>query len=48
ARGVKVQPLSWHRVRPGPPGHVLGYAAVPATAIEEGVAGLGAARRDLA
>ncbi|SCE92482.1 GntR family transcriptional regulator / MocR family aminotransferase [Streptomyces sp. LcepLS] len=48
ARGVKVQPLSWHRVRPGPPGLVLGYAAVPATAIEEGVAALGASLRDLA
>jgi GntR family transcriptional regulator/MocR family aminotransferase len=25
--GVLVQPLSWHRHRPGPPGLVLGYAA---------------------
>jgi GntR family transcriptional regulator/MocR family aminotransferase len=25
--GVLVQPLSWHRIRPGPPGFVLGYAA---------------------
>ena len=25
--GVLVQPLSWHRMRPGPPGFVLGYAA---------------------
>jgi GntR family transcriptional regulator / MocR family aminotransferase len=25
--GVLVQPLSWHRQRPGPPGLVLGYAA---------------------
>jgi GntR family transcriptional regulator/MocR family aminotransferase len=25
--GVLVQPLSWHRMRPGPPGLVLGYAA---------------------
>ncbi|QGN48738.1 aminotransferase class I/II-fold pyridoxal phosphate-dependent enzyme [Micromonospora sp. WMMC415] len=40
-RGVKVQPLSWHRQRPGPPGLVLGYAANPATAIEEGLAVLG-------
>ncbi|WP_441158337.1 MocR-like pyridoxine biosynthesis transcription factor PdxR [Micromonospora sp. H33] len=44
-RGVKVQPLSWHRQRPGPPGLVLGYAANPATAIEEGVAALGEAYR---
>ena len=27
--GVLVQPLSWHRLRPGPPGLVLGYAAHP-------------------
>ncbi len=27
AVGVVVQPLSWHRVRPGPPGIVVGYAA---------------------
>ena len=25
--GVLVQPLSWHRQRPGVPGFVLGYAA---------------------
>ncbi|WP_330333907.1 PLP-dependent aminotransferase family protein [Streptomyces sp. NBC_00536] len=43
--GVKVHPLSWHRVRPGPPGLVLGYAAGPASEIEEGVAVLGAALR---
>ncbi|MBW5487047.1 aminotransferase class I/II-fold pyridoxal phosphate-dependent enzyme [Streptomyces bambusae] len=47
ARGVKVHPLSWHRVSPGPPGLVLGYAAGPAHEIEEGVALLGAALRDL-
>jgi GntR family transcriptional regulator/MocR family aminotransferase len=29
AAGVRVHPLSWHRVRPGPPGLVLGYAAHP-------------------
>jgi GntR family transcriptional regulator / MocR family aminotransferase len=28
-RGVLVHPLSWHRMRPGPPGLVLGYAAHP-------------------
>jgi GntR family transcriptional regulator/MocR family aminotransferase len=26
--GVKVQPISWHRQRPGSPGLVLGYAAL--------------------
>lgn len=41
ARGVKAQPLSWHRQRPGRPGLVLGYAASTATAIAEGVAVLG-------
>ncbi|MET7936402.1 PLP-dependent aminotransferase family protein [Streptomyces sp. NPDC005322] len=42
ARGVKVQPLSWHSQRPGhPPGLVLGYAATMATDIAEGVAILG-------
>jgi GntR family transcriptional regulator / MocR family aminotransferase len=28
AAGVAVQPLSYHRLRPGPPGLVIGYAAV--------------------
>lgn len=41
ARGVKVQPLSWHRQRPGRPGLVLGYAASTSTAIAEGVAVVG-------
>ena len=27
AAGVRAHPLSWHRIRPGPPGLVLGYAA---------------------
>jgi GntR family transcriptional regulator / MocR family aminotransferase len=27
--GVLVHPLSWHRIAPGPPGLVLGYAANP-------------------
>jgi GntR family transcriptional regulator/MocR family aminotransferase len=34
-RGVKTQPLSWHRQRPGPPGLVLGYGASTATEITE-------------
>jgi GntR family transcriptional regulator/MocR family aminotransferase len=46
-RGVKVQPLSWHRQRPGPPGVLLGYAAIPPSDIADGVATLGAALRHL-
>ncbi|MFF5704965.1 hypothetical protein ACFY7H_21010 [Streptomyces sp. NPDC012794] len=45
ALGVKAHPLSWHQLRPGPPGFVLGYAAGPAGEIEEGVAVLGRALR---
>ncbi|MEA5366365.1 PLP-dependent aminotransferase family protein [Amycolatopsis sp., V23-08] len=41
AEGVKVQPLSWHRQRPGRPGLVMGYAARTAGEIAEGVAVLG-------
>ncbi|MFC8101681.1 PLP-dependent aminotransferase family protein [Streptomyces sp. NPDC057363] len=47
ARGVKVQPLSWHSQRPSRPGLVLGYAASTPTDISEGVATLGAALRRL-
>ncbi|KAA2258161.1 PLP-dependent aminotransferase family protein [Solihabitans fulvus] len=47
ARGVKTQPLSWHRQRPGRPGLVLGYAANPPTAVAEGVATIAAALREL-
>lgn len=47
ARGVKVQPLSWHTQRPSRPGLVLGYAASSPTDISEGVATLGAALRRL-
>ncbi len=43
ALGVKTHPLSWHRVRPGPPGLILGYAAGPAGEIEEGIATLATA-----
>ncbi|MFF3849774.1 PLP-dependent aminotransferase family protein [Streptomyces sp. NPDC002328] len=46
-RGVKVHPLSWHRIAPGPPGLVLGYAAGPAHEIETGIATIGAALRGL-
>src|SRR5690606_29966465 len=41
--GVKVQPLSWHRQRPGAPGLVLGYAASPPSDVGEGVAVIGRA-----
>ncbi|MEV1065609.1 PLP-dependent aminotransferase family protein [Streptomyces sp. NPDC050263] len=47
ARGVKAHPLSWHRISPGPPGLVLGYAAGPTHEIEEGIAVIGTALRDL-
>jgi GntR family transcriptional regulator / MocR family aminotransferase len=33
--GVFVHPLSWHRMRPGPPGLVLGYAAHPPDQLRE-------------
>ncbi|KMS81519.1 GntR family transcriptional regulator [Streptomyces leeuwenhoekii] len=48
ARGVKCQPLSWHRQTAGRPGLVLGYAATPPGVIAEGVAALGETLRDLA
>lgn len=47
ARGVKAQPLNWHRQRPGVPGLVLGYAANPPSEIERAVGALGAALRDV-
>jgi len=47
ARGVKVQPLSWHAQRAYPPGLVLGYAANTTTEINEGVATLGEVWRGL-
>ncbi|MER7764534.1 PLP-dependent aminotransferase family protein [Streptomyces sp. NPDC097619] len=45
ARGVKTHPLSWHRVRPGPPGLVLGYAATPPADFPGAVAALADAHR---
>ena len=45
--GVKTHPLSWHRLNPGPPGLILGYAAGSVTEIEEGVALLGRALEQL-
>jgi GntR family transcriptional regulator / MocR family aminotransferase len=44
-RGVKIQPLSWHRQLPGPPGLVLGYAASPPAEIESGIAAIAALLR---
>ncbi|HEY9375438.1 PLP-dependent aminotransferase family protein [Streptomyces sp.] len=35
AAGVLTHPLSWHRVAPGPPGLVLGYAAHPADRLRD-------------
>jgi GntR family transcriptional regulator/MocR family aminotransferase len=43
ARGVKAHPLSWHRISPGAPGLVLGYAAGAAHEIDEGIALIGEA-----
>lgn len=37
AAGVLVQPLSWHRIRPGPPGIVVGYAAHPPDRLRQAV-----------
>jgi len=45
ARGVKTQPLSWHRQRPGPPGLVLGYAASTPAEINDGIAVIGSLLR---
>ncbi|MGP4028222.1 MocR-like pyridoxine biosynthesis transcription factor PdxR [Actinomadura sp. 3N407] len=45
--GVKTQPLSWHAQRPTRPGLVLGYAAVPASDITEGVTAIGRALHHL-
>ncbi|WP_030234651.1 PLP-dependent aminotransferase family protein [Streptomyces sp. NRRL S-350] len=41
ARGIKVQPLSWHARLPCAPGLVLGYAAGSPSEIAEGIAVLG-------
>jgi GntR family transcriptional regulator/MocR family aminotransferase len=43
--GVRVQPLSWHRHRPGVPGLVLGYAAHPPDRLAEAAARIGRALR---
>jgi GntR family transcriptional regulator / MocR family aminotransferase len=46
AAGVAVQPLSYHRLRPGPPGLVIGYAAVTPDRLREGVRLLARAVRE--
>jgi GntR family transcriptional regulator / MocR family aminotransferase len=46
AAGVDVQPLSYHRLRPGPPGLVIGYAAVTPDRLREGVRLLAGALRE--
>ena len=48
AAGVAVQPLSYHRLRPGPPGLVIGYAAAHPARLREGVRLMAAAVRDVA
>ncbi|MBB5868746.1 GntR family transcriptional regulator/MocR family aminotransferase [Allocatelliglobosispora scoriae] len=45
-RGVKVQPLSWHRQLPSRPGLVLGYAGNTPGDLLGGVAALGAVLRE--
>jgi GntR family transcriptional regulator/MocR family aminotransferase len=47
ARSVKVQPLSWHHQRPGVPGLVLGYAASSPADIDDAIAALSAALREV-
>ncbi len=47
AAGVAVQPLSYHRLRPGPPGLVIGYAAATPDRLREGVRRIAEAVRDV-
>jgi GntR family transcriptional regulator/MocR family aminotransferase len=47
AAGVAVQPLSYHRLRPGPPGLVIGYAATTPDRLREGVRRIADAVRDV-
>ncbi|GIM96941.1 GntR family transcriptional regulator [Paractinoplanes toevensis] len=46
AHGVLVHPLSWHRLRPGPPGLIIGYAAHSPDRLAEAAKRLGGALRD--
>jgi GntR family transcriptional regulator/MocR family aminotransferase len=41
--GVLVHPLSWHRLQPGPPGLVIGYAAHPPDRLADAAQRLGQA-----
>ncbi|MEV4343125.1 PLP-dependent aminotransferase family protein [Actinoplanes sp. NPDC049596] len=41
AEGVLAHPLSWHRLAPGPPGLILGYAAQPPDRLAEAARRLG-------
>ena len=43
--GVLVHPLSRHRIRPGPPGLVLGYAAHPPDRLRDAVRRIAGALR---
>jgi GntR family transcriptional regulator/MocR family aminotransferase len=45
--GVRAQPLSWHRLRPGPAGLVLGYAAHPPDRLREAARRIGSVVRGL-
>jgi GntR family transcriptional regulator/MocR family aminotransferase len=47
AHGIKVQPLSWHYQRPGPPGLVLGYAAASPPDIEAAITVIRASLKSL-
>jgi GntR family transcriptional regulator/MocR family aminotransferase len=44
--GVRVHPLSWHRQLAGPPGLVIGYAALPPDRLLEAARRIGAALAD--
>jgi GntR family transcriptional regulator / MocR family aminotransferase len=46
AHGVLVHPLSWHRLQPGPPGLILGYAAQSPDRLADAAKRLGLALRD--
>ncbi|MGS0685020.1 MocR-like pyridoxine biosynthesis transcription factor PdxR [Nakamurella sp. GG22] len=47
AAGILVQPLSWHRIKPGPPGIVVGYAAHPPDRLRQAVEAMAAPIREL-
>jgi len=45
ASGVLTHPLSWHRIRPGPPGLVVGYAATSPDRLREAARRIAAVSR---